>query len=90
LVGNKIDLSTQDRIVYQSDAIAFAKKNYLDYYIETSAMTGNNVDKVFYNITKIIYNKIKAKGNGLDGIVCTKHHNPSWYEIKNKNKKCMC
>jgi small GTP-binding protein len=49
LVGNKVDLP--DRKVNAERAREIAKKNGLQY-LETSAKTGESVDKVFYELSK--------------------------------------
>ncbi len=54
IVGNKSDMS-DERKVTKEDGIKLGKQ--LKYeYIETSALNGENVDEVFYNIGKILYN----------------------------------
>uniref|UniRef100_H2YDJ9 small monomeric GTPase n=1 Tax=Ciona savignyi TaxID=51511 RepID=H2YDJ9_CIOSA len=58
LVGNKSDLEN-NRQVSQADAQQFAEKMGVQY-VETSAKTRNNVDKVFYDLMRMI-EKEKAK-----------------------------
>nr|XP_002121901.1 ras-related protein O-RAL isoform X2 [Ciona intestinalis] len=58
LVGNKSDLET-NRQVSQADAQQFADKMGVQY-VETSAKTRNNVDKVFYDLMGMIQQE-KAK-----------------------------
>lgn len=92
LVGNKVDLSNEDREVYADEAIQFAKENHFDYYIETSALTGNHVEEVFSNLAKTIYSNVKRRGTGLDGVISPKHHNPTWYELEvyRRRNGCSC
>jgi len=35
----------------------FVKEYDIDYYIETSALTGNNVEKLFVEAARILYNE---------------------------------
>eukprot|EP01086_Lenisia_limosa_P011593 TRINITY_DN3781_c0_g1_i1.p1 TRINITY_DN3781_c0_g1~~TRINITY_DN3781_c0_g1_i1.p1 ORF type:complete len:208 (+),score=16.96 TRINITY_DN3781_c0_g1_i1:179-802(+) len=57
LVGNKSDLDTQ-RDVSFDEASKFAKANGL-LYMETSAMTGKNVESVFQTVAEHIYTHIQ-------------------------------
>lgn len=60
LVGNKSDLDTH-REVYLEHALAFKKENALLYFAETSAKSGENVDKLFVDIAKFIFQKYKDR-----------------------------
>ena len=53
LVGNKIDLP---RVVSKVDAKEMAKK-LNGFYVETSAKTGENVEKVFEDLARILIKK---------------------------------
>lgn len=55
LVGNKCDLEKQ-REVKREEALKLAEENDLVYF-ETSALSGENVNKVFYELIKSIYEK---------------------------------
>lgn len=93
LVGNKADLSMNDRVIYPDEAIKFGKENHFDYYTETSALTGNNVENVFNNLAKTIYLNVKKRGTGLDGVISSKNRNPTWYELeayRQRNGSCSC
>ena len=59
LVGNKID--SPDRVVTKEEAEAFAKNKNFAYY-ETSAKTGEGVEKLFDELYNKIYNLNKKKG----------------------------
>ncbi|GAA56598.1 putative Ras- protein Rab-4A [Clonorchis sinensis] len=59
LVGNKLDLQDQDGQVTHWEANAFAQDNDL-HFIETSALTGENVDEAFLHCTRTILAKIKS------------------------------
>jgi Ras-related protein Ral-A len=64
LVGNKADLD-HARQVSENDIMSLASKWNLDY-IETSAKTKTNVDKVFYDLmTKINKNKSNLKQTSI-------------------------
>ncbi len=57
IIGNKCDFTGEKKISSES-AIELA--NYLNLeYIETSALTGENVDDAFYNIAKTLYNSLQ-------------------------------
>lgn len=53
LVGNKVDEKDNRKISYQ-ECSEFAKQNNLSY-IETSAKTGENINELFNQIAKQIY-----------------------------------
>ncbi|KAK1597602.1 ras family protein [Colletotrichum navitas] len=63
LVGNKADL-TQDennkREVTKEEAQEWAKRNGVFEYVETSAKSGENVEKAFMRVAERIYNNIQA------------------------------
>ena len=64
LVGNKSDLSSL-RAVHCDDAQAFAQKNSLEF-IETSALSGENVSIAFESLAKKIYFLMKEKSKHSD------------------------
>ena len=55
LVGNKIDL--QEKKVKEKEAKAFAQKHNMELLL-TSAKTGNNVEKAFYELINLIVKKV--------------------------------
>ncbi|CAK74708.1 unnamed protein product (macronuclear) [Paramecium tetraurelia] len=59
LVGNKLDLESE-RQVSSKEALEYAQSNKMNY-LETSAKTGQNVDKVFEDIAQRILVKIDNK-----------------------------
>lgn len=59
LIGNKSDLNPIQRHVTFEDALAFQQKNNILYFAETSAKSGDNIDKLFIDAAKFIYLKYK-------------------------------
>jgi Ras-related protein Rab-4B len=59
LVGNKKDLE-DDREVTFIEASRFAQENNL-MFLETSALTGDNVEEVFLKCARTIFSKVEAK-----------------------------
>ena len=68
LVGNKSDLSQERKVTYQ-EGEEMAKNNKIMFF-ETSAKTGENVDKIFEDSAKEIYNKINEGYYDLESDVC--------------------
>ena len=58
LVGNKSDDSAE-REVLASDALEFATSNNIVNYLETSAKTGDNIEQVFHQLTRKVYENIQ-------------------------------
>ena len=54
LVGNKSDLSKK-RAVKEDEVQKLVKEYDIDCYMETSAKTGENVEKLFVKASKILY-----------------------------------
>ena len=75
LIGNKADLVDQ-RAVPTEDAVEFAEEQGL-FFSETSALSGDNVDKAFFKVLEEIYGGIckkslecgDHKSNGADSVV---------------------
>jgi Ras-related protein Rab-6A len=57
IVGNKIDLNNMRTVSYELGLNYSNKSNYI--YIETSCLTGENIENVFSKIGKKIYEKLK-------------------------------
>ncbi|KXH42319.1 hypothetical protein CNYM01_03908 [Colletotrichum nymphaeae SA-01] len=67
LVGNKADLTQGEdgdgnnkREVTKDEAEEWAKRNGVFEYVETSAKSGENVEKAFMRVAERIYNNIQA------------------------------
>ncbi|KAH6885854.1 P-loop containing nucleoside triphosphate hydrolase protein [Thelonectria olida] len=63
LVGNKADLTHQEdnkREVTREEAEDWARRNGVLEYVETSAKSGENVEKAFMRVAERIYNNIQA------------------------------
>ncbi|KAM7200529.1 ras-related protein RABB1b [Naviculisporaceae sp. PSN 640] len=66
LVGNKADLASPDadggnkREVTREEATEWAKRNGVLEYVETSAKSGENVEKAFMRVAERIYQNIQA------------------------------
>ena len=54
LIGNKNDLSDNRQVSYE-EALSFMHKNNLDYFEETSAKEGLNVEEIFKKAVNILY-----------------------------------
>ena len=59
LIGNKSDLPALKREVPFEEALEFKQKNNLLYFTETSAKSGDNIEKLFIDASKFIYLKYK-------------------------------
>ena len=60
LTGNKSDLEAE-REVTEVEAQRFKKENDLLYFTETSAKSGDNVDRLFIDVAKFIFQKYKDR-----------------------------
>ena len=64
IVGNKSDLS-DERKVEDSEALAFARDRDCLYF-ETSCKNGNNVERVFFELTEQVYEREEDRKNEYD------------------------
>ena len=82
LVGNKVDLSKEQRIVTEEEGEKLAKENKISFY-EASSCTGENVDNIFMRMTEKIYKRLmdEKSDNANMRINLNK---------KNKGKKKCC
>ena len=58
MVGNKLDLESR-REVPREKALQFQKKHGIKYWIETSAKSGDNINQLFFDASKFLYQIIK-------------------------------
>ena len=68
LVGNKSDLTEQRKVSFE-EGHQMAKNNNMLFY-ETSAKSGQNVDKIFQDSAKEINNKINEGYYDLESDIC--------------------
>ena len=54
LIGNKTDLE-EHRVIKTEQAKRFSEQYELDYFMESSAKTGMNVQDIFIHAAKILY-----------------------------------
>ena len=87
LIGNKADL--EDIRVVSKEKGEKCKGEYeLDYFIETSALTGMNAQDIFVEAARVLYENYKLYKNdkkNKDNTTNTKLNN-----IKEKKKKKCC
>jgi len=92
LIGNKNDLEEKEREVTIKEGEEF-KNNYDDIkiFMETSALYGNNMDKLLENIAIFIYEKDKKLENEVDKAIrktITLTQNDFSKKGEKKKKKC--
>jgi len=81
LVGNKLDLAEEKRIVTETEGRMLAQDNKI-LFSEASGSSGENVDKVFIEISEKIYFSImEEKNDKNDNIVISNNE-------KNGKKRC--
>jgi len=75
LVGNKLDLADEKRIVTETEGRVIAQNNKI-LFSEASGASGENVDKVFTDISEKIYSSImEEKNDKNDNIIISKNEN---------------
>ena len=95
LIGNKNDLNDKREVQYEEGEEFAKKKNMI--FLETSAKTGNNIDKIFEKIVKKIDQNIIDNKYDLDNENCgirkglkTESFVLSVEKAKEKKKKKCC
>ena len=58
LIGNKVDLE-DSRLVSKEQALKFQKDYEVDLFMETSAKTGFNIQELFVQAAKVLYEDYK-------------------------------
>lgn len=87
IIGNKIDVQGDKRVVSNEEALQFAKKYKLKY-LETSAKTGFRVKEAFKTLYKDIY-ELNKKLDNNDNIKLNEEDNKNNNKLKEK-KKTIC
>lgn len=83
VAGNKLDQDSKRQVPY-TEAKKFCEENRLEY-IETSAVEGKNIKKLFETITASLYESQNFMTNKDKTIVLDKE-----YKDKNEEKKKTC
>ena len=81
---NKSDVKEEEKVVSYADGERFAKENGL-LFMETSAKTGYNVDKIFMDTASEIIRRIKSGKMALgekDGVKVTENAASSTTKIQ--------
>ena len=101
LIGNKADLENE-RQVNTQDAEKFSLDNEFDFFIETSAKTGFNAEKVFIQAAKDLYKRhielqLKRSENKIENyqnnnnkgsqVILKEEDNDDAFQRK---KNCLC
>ena len=87
LVGNKID-NEKDREIGYSQAFEFAQRNKIEY-METSALSGNNIQETFVRLAFKVYEKVKDGSLPSTATI----HRPVTKDDENQEeekKECNC
>ncbi|MCQ2815639.1 MAG: GTP-binding protein [archaeon] len=94
LIGNKIDLENERKIT-KDEGENYARNNGLNLFMESSAKTGVNAQRIFIEAAKILYDdfmKYKDK-NQKEGNIGFKPNNPNAKKLSDKptgSQKCAC
>ena len=88
LIGNKIDLNNELKIVDKNSAEAFVENNHLQYFSEASAKTGYKIDEIFIDIAKYIYQNIYLLGKKKLKKLTMGLDQKKDEQIDEKNTKC--
>ena len=88
LIGNKSDLEDK-RVIDKSEAEKYKKDYDLDYFTETSAKTGMNVNEIFIEAAKNLYDNYMLYRQEKKAKDSTSNSNKKLSNKKeNKKKKC--
>jgi len=86
LIGNKKDLE-YERQVSKEEGEKFAKENNIDFFIETSAKTGENLKAIFIEAAKILYLSHKEEIEEIEERELEEIKERELEELKEKEKK---
>ena len=86
LIGNKKDLEYERR-VSKKEGEKFAKENNIDFFIETSAKTGENLKAIFIEAAKILYLSHKKEIEEIKERELEEIKERELEELKEKEKK---
>jgi len=92
LIGNKSDLE-DEREIEKEEGEELKNKFEFDYFIETSAKTGKNVEEIFVHAAKLLYEDYgivnqKKKKNKLDEAEKMKLNKDKVNSKKGEKKGC--
>ena len=86
LIGNKSDL-TDNRQITEEEGKEFARVNDINYFFETSALTGENIKDMFIQIGKILYVSAVEDEKYKDEIKLSKDSIVDTLSAQSKKKK---
>ena len=93
LIGNKVDLESQ-RCVDKDIAEQISKEHNLDFFMETSAKTGENAQKLFVVAAKILVDEYRKYQNESDreksSVTLTTENKELFDEASKKAQKSKC
>ena len=93
LIGNKVDLESQ-RCVDKDIAEQISKEHNLDFFMETSAKTGENAQKLFVVAAKILVDEYRKYQNESDreksSVTLTTENKELFDEASKREQKSKC
>ena len=92
LIGNKTDLE-HERTVSTEEGQTFQNENQLDLFVETSAKSGNNVERTFLEAARILYNNYvdvlsMSRRSSMDSTIRSENFKLPKPKTQNKKKGC--
>lgn len=88
LIGNKSDLE-EKRVITEKDGLVLAQKNHFEF-IEVSAKTGTNIEKVFHDLALEILKELDMKTTDLEKDVKHLPSSLSQLDVMNADVKKKC
>ena len=89
MVGNKVDLESQ-RTVEKEEAKKLYEDLDLDYFIESSAKSGLNAEKIFVHAAKLLFKEYERLKNLENGKKIQTNKKLEKGNKKNKKKSGCC